>query len=62
MIPERRAPRYPALLSHVPPLCIQEEAATVSDPNVNDAVEPYGEGAESAEDAPVAVEAADVED
>ncbi|CAL9468037.1 transcription termination/antitermination protein NusG [Streptomyces pilosus] len=34
----------------------------MSDPNVNDAVEPYGEGAESAEDAPVAVEAADVED
>ncbi|MEQ8142476.1 transcription termination/antitermination protein NusG [Streptomyces sp. OP7] len=34
----------------------------MSDPNVNDAVEPYGEGAESAEDAPAAVEAADVED
>jgi transcriptional antiterminator NusG len=34
----------------------------VSDPNVNDAVEPYGEGAESAEDALAAVEAADVED
>nr|WP_156698626.1 transcription termination/antitermination protein NusG [Streptomyces sp. Z38] len=62
MIPERRAPRYPALLSHVPPLCIQEEAATVSDPNVNDAVEPHGEGAESAEDALAAVEGADVED
>ncbi|MET8597255.1 MULTISPECIES: transcription termination/antitermination protein NusG [Streptomyces] len=34
----------------------------MSDPNVNDAVEPYGEGAESAEDALAAVEAADVED
>jgi transcriptional antiterminator NusG len=34
----------------------------VSDPNVNDAVEPYGEGAESAEDALAAVEGADVED
>ncbi|MEU0285244.1 transcription termination/antitermination protein NusG [Streptomyces sp. NPDC052492] len=34
----------------------------MSDPNVNDAVEPYGEGAESAEDAPAAVEAAVVED
>ncbi|MGW4021050.1 transcription termination/antitermination protein NusG [Streptomyces sp. NPDC005009] len=34
----------------------------MSDPNVNDAVEPYGEGAESAEDALVAVEGADVED
>nr|WP_202432610.1 transcription termination/antitermination protein NusG [Streptomyces sp. SID7804] len=59
---ERRAPRYSALLSHVPPLCIQEEAATVSDPNVNDAVEPRGEGAESAEEALDAVEGADVED
>ncbi|MEV7017366.1 transcription termination/antitermination protein NusG [Streptomyces sp. DH-12] len=34
----------------------------MSDPNVNDAVEPYGEGAESAEDALAAVEGADVED
>ncbi|MFH9041255.1 transcription termination/antitermination protein NusG [Streptomyces sp. NPDC017966] len=34
----------------------------MSDPNVNDAVEPYGEGAESAEDALAAVESADVED
>ncbi|MFC9113360.1 MULTISPECIES: transcription termination/antitermination protein NusG [Streptomyces] len=34
----------------------------MSDPNVNDAVEPYGEGAESAEDAPAAVEATVVED
>ncbi|MFF9337388.1 transcription termination/antitermination NusG family protein, partial [Streptomyces albogriseolus] len=34
----------------------------MSDPNVNDAVEPYGEGAESAEDALAAVEDADVED
>lgn len=34
----------------------------MSDPNVNDAVEPYGEGAESAEDARAAVEGADVED
>ncbi|EFE67712.1 transcription antitermination protein nusG [Streptomyces viridosporus ATCC 14672] len=59
---ERRAPRYPALLSHVPPLCIQEEAATVSDPNVNDAVEPRGEGAESVEDALDAVAGADIED
>src|SRR5690606_34855909 len=38
------------------------EAATVSDPNVNDAVEPHGEGAESAEDALAAAEGADVED
>ncbi|NUV55892.1 transcription termination/antitermination protein NusG, partial [Streptomyces coelicolor] len=34
----------------------------MSDPNVNDAVEPHGEGAESAEDALAAVEGADVED
>jgi transcriptional antiterminator NusG len=34
----------------------------VSDPNVNDAVEPRGEGAESAEEALDAVEGADVED
>ncbi|MEU2897037.1 transcription termination/antitermination protein NusG [Streptomyces sp. NPDC006967] len=34
----------------------------MSDPNVNDAVEPVGEGAASAEDAPAAVEGAGVED
>ncbi|MEY9486876.1 transcriptional antiterminator NusG [Streptomyces calvus] len=34
----------------------------MSDPNVNDAVEPRGEGAESAEEALDAVEGADVED
>ncbi|MET7292282.1 transcription termination/antitermination protein NusG [Streptomyces griseoloalbus] len=34
----------------------------MSDPNVNDAVEPHGDGAESAEDALDAVEGADVED
>ncbi|MFJ9662963.1 transcription termination/antitermination protein NusG [Streptomyces griseoflavus] len=34
----------------------------MSDPNVNDAVEPHGEGAESAEDALAAVKDADVED
>ena len=34
----------------------------MSDPNVNDAVEPHGEGAESAEDALAAAEGADVED
>ncbi|GGW32416.1 transcription termination/antitermination protein NusG [Streptomyces griseoloalbus] len=34
----------------------------MSDPNVNDAVEPRGDGAESAEDALAAVEGADVED
>nr|WP_202458013.1 transcription termination/antitermination protein NusG [Streptomyces sp. SID5464] len=55
---QRRAPRYPALLSHVPPLCIQEEAATVSDPNVNDAIEPV----ESVEDELDTVEGADSED
>ncbi|MFC9686206.1 transcription termination/antitermination protein NusG, partial [Streptomyces sp. NPDC056948] len=54
----RRAPRHPALLSHVPPLCIQEEAATVSDPNVNDAIEPV----ESVEDELDTVEGADSED
>nr|WP_202510355.1 transcription termination/antitermination protein NusG [Streptomyces sp. SID5643] len=54
----RRAPRYPALLSHVPPPCIQEEAATVSDPNVNDAIEPV----ESVEDELDIVEGADNED
>lgn len=31
---------YRRPFSHVPPLCIQEEAATVSDQNLNDAVEP----------------------
>nr|WP_202545154.1 transcription termination/antitermination protein NusG [Streptomyces sp. SID5606] len=55
---ERRAPRYPAPLSRVPPLCIQEEAATVSDPNVNDAFEPV----ESVEDEPGTVEGAGNED
>nr|WP_203612823.1 transcription termination/antitermination protein NusG [Streptomyces rochei] len=55
---ERRAPRYPAPLSRVPPLCIQEEAATVSDPNVNDAIEPV----ESVEDELGTVEGADNED
>ncbi|EFL34220.1 transcription termination/antitermination factor NusG [Streptomyces viridochromogenes DSM 40736] len=58
MSSQRRAPRYPALLSHVPPLCIQEEAATVSDPNVNDAIEPV----ESVEDELDTVEGADSED
>nr|WP_203602435.1 transcription termination/antitermination protein NusG [Streptomyces coelicoflavus] len=55
---ERRAPRYPAPLSRVPPLCIQEEAATVSDPNVNDAIEPV----ESVKDELGTVEGADNED
>lgn len=40
------------------PICIQEEAATVSDPNLNDAVEP-SDSLESAEDALDIVEAAD---
>lgn len=40
------------------PICIQEEAATVSDPNLNEAVEP-GESIESAEDELDIVEAAD---
>lgn len=40
------------------PICIQEEAATVSDPNLNEAVEP-GESFESAEDELDIVEAAD---
>lgn len=40
------------------PICIQEEAATVSDPNLNDAVEPR-ESLESTEDALDIVEAAD---
>lgn len=46
-------------LSHVPPICIQEEAATVSDPNLNDAVEPTAGAFESAEDELDIVEAAD---
>nr|WP_202437516.1 transcription termination/antitermination protein NusG [Streptomyces sp. SID5910] len=62
MSKERRAPRYPAPLSRVPPLCIQEEAATVSDPNVNDAVEPRGEAVESVEDELGIAEGADNED
>lgn len=48
-----------APLSHVPPICIQEEAATVSDPNLNDAVEPTAGAFESAEDELDIVEAAD---
>lgn len=40
------------------PICIQEEAATVSDPNLNEAVEP-GESVASAEDELDIVEAAD---
>jgi transcription termination/antitermination protein NusG len=40
------------------PICIQEEAATVSDPNVNDAIEPV----ESVEDELDTVEGADSED
>ncbi|SDM73063.1 transcription antitermination protein nusG [Streptomyces wuyuanensis] len=40
------------------PICIQEEAATVSDPNLNDAVEP-SDSLESAEDTLDIVEAAD---
>ncbi len=46
-----------APLSRVPPPCIQEEAATVSDPNLNDAIE----SAESVEDQLDIVEAADAE-
>nr|WP_237536372.1 transcription termination/antitermination protein NusG [Streptomyces sp. SID5785] len=53
----RRAP-CPAPLSRVPPPCIQEEAATVSDPNLNEAIEPV----ESAEDELEIVEAADAEE
>ena len=41
---------------------IQEEAATVSDPNLNDAVEPRGQAAESVDDELDIVEGADVED
>lgn len=51
-----------APLSHVPPICIQEEAATVSDPNLNDAVEPTAGAFESAEDELDIVEAADAEE
>lgn len=43
--------------------CIQEEAATVSDPNLNDAIEPRGgQDAESVEDELDIVEAADAEE
>ncbi len=41
---------------------IQEEAATVSDPNLNDAIEPRGQDAESVDDELDIVEGADVED
>jgi transcriptional antiterminator NusG len=40
-------------------LCIQEEAATVSDPNLNDAGEPAAGSVESVEDETAIVEAAD---
>lgn len=46
-------------LSHVPPICIQEEAAIVSDPNLNDDAEPTASAVESAEDELDIVEAAD---
>lgn len=57
----RRAP-FPAPLSRVPPICIQEEAATVSDPNLNDVVEPREGATESAEDELDIVESADAVD
>lgn len=44
------------------PFVIQEEAATVSDPNLNDAVEPTAGAFESAEDELDIVEAADAEE
>jgi transcription termination/antitermination protein NusG len=43
------------------PICIQEEAATVSDPNLNDAVEPV-EGEEAAATAEAAEAAPDTVD
>lgn len=44
------------------PFVFQEEAATVSDPNLNDAVEPTAGAVESAEDELDIVEAADAEE
>lgn len=43
-------------------LCIQEEAAIVSDPNLNDAIEPRGNAAEAVDDELDIVEGADEQD